>query len=78
MGGSVALASKELNLVDKISLWVRRSDAISELVEADIADHVSDDFQEIIPDADLIVFATPVGTVGDILRKIIPIAKPML
>ena len=33
LGGSVALASKELNLVDKISLWVRRSDAISELVE---------------------------------------------
>ena len=75
LGGSVALASKELNLVDKISLWVRRSDAISELVEADIADHVSDDFQEIIPEADLIVFATPVGAVGDILRQIIPIAK---
>ena len=75
LGGFAALASKELNLVDKISLWVRRSDAISELVEADIADHVSDDFQEIIPDADLIVFATPVGAVGDILRKIIPIAK---
>ncbi len=52
LGGSVALASKELNLVDKISLWVRRSDAISELVEADIADYVSDDFQEIITDAD--------------------------
>jgi len=44
-------------------------------MDANIAEIVSNDFNEVIPDSDLIVLATPVGAVGEILSKIIPIAK---
>ena len=76
LGGSVALASKKFELADRISLWVRRPDAVEELIDAKVAEIVSSDFHEVIPDSDLIVLATPVGAVGEILSKIIPIAKP--
>ena len=76
LGGSVALASKKFELADRISLWVRRQDAVEELIDAKVAEIVSSDFHEVIPDSDLIVLATPVGAVGEILSKIIPIAKP--
>ena len=75
LGGSVALASKKFELADRISLWVRRPAAVEELMDANIAEIVSNDFNEVIPDSDLIVLATPVGAVGEILSKIIPIAK---
>ena len=75
LGGSVALASKKFEIADRISLWVRRPAAVEELMDANIAEIVSNDFNEVIPDSDLIVLATPVGAVGEILSKIIPIAK---
>ena len=43
LGGSVALASKKFELADRISLWVRRPAAVEELMDANIAEIVSND-----------------------------------
>jgi len=75
LGGSVALACKDLPNVENIALWARRPEAIEELRELNIANVVSGDLNEIIRKSDLIVFATPVGAVEKILYQILPLAK---
>ena len=75
LGGSVALACRELSNVNNIALWARRAEAIDKLRKLDIANIVSGELKEIIPNSDLIVFATPVGAVGKILYQLLPLAK---
>ena len=75
LGGSVALACRELSNVDNIALWARRPKAIDELRELNIANIVSGELKEIIPNSDLIVFATPVGAIEKILCQLLPLAK---
>jgi prephenate dehydrogenase len=75
LGGSVALACRELSNVDNIALWARRPEAIDELRKLNIANIVSGELKEIIPNADLIVFATPVGAIEKILFQLLPLAK---
>ena len=75
LGGSVALACRDLSNVDNIALWARRPEAIDKLRKLNIANVVSGELKEIIPNSDLIVFATPVGAVGKILYQLLPLAK---
>ena len=75
LGGSVALACRELSNVDNIALWARRPKAIDELRELNIANIVSGELKEIIPNSDLIVFATPVGAVEKILCELLHLTK---
>ena len=78
LGGSVALACRELSNVDNIALWARRAEAIDELRKLDIANIVSGELKEIIPNSDLIVFATPVGAVEKILCQLLPDNQPIV
>ena len=75
LGGSVALACRGLSNIDNIALWARRPEAIDELRKLDIANIVSGELKEIIPNSDLIVFATPVGAVEKILCELLPLTK---
>jgi cyclohexadieny/prephenate dehydrogenase len=75
LGGSVALASKHVKSIKTVSLWARRKEALAELNESEAADIVSDDVAEVVAESDLVVLATPVGALEDLVEMILPHLK---
>lgn len=75
LGGSVALAAKNLREIGCVALWARREDALAELRDCDAADVISNDISEIASEADLVVLATPVGALGELTKSILPHLK---
>ena len=73
LGGSVALAARERGLADEVALWARRAEAVRALSAAGAADVVSSDLSEVVCEAELLVVATPVGALEDLLRKALPL-----
>ncbi len=72
LGGSIALAvrdriSKEVTL----SLWARREEAVIDLEKRAIADLVSTDLDEVVRDAQLIILATPIGAMADLVGEMV-------
>ena len=75
LGGSVALASKYVKSIKAVSLWARRKEALAELNESEAADIISDDVVEVVGESDIVVLATPVGALGDLVEIILPHLK---
>jgi len=71
LGGSVALASKHVKSIKTVSLWARRKEALAELNKSEAADIISDDVAEVVGGSDLVVLATPVGALEDLVRMIL-------
>lgn len=72
LGGSVALAARACGAVDRVGLWARRGEALPELRAGKVADLVSNDISDVLRDADLVVIATPVGALVDLLDMALP------
>jgi prephenate dehydrogenase len=56
-----------------VSVWARREEAVASVREHGCADEVSTDLEKIAAGADAIVFATPVGTMPALARRILPV-----
>ncbi len=72
LGGSVALAARERDVADEVSIWARRPEAVAELRDRGVAERVSDQLLEVVEGADLVVLATPVGAMPELLAQVLP------
>lgn len=63
MGGSLGLALKQRQLCRQVVGLVRRNEAAREAEAVGVADFATTDPAQALPDADLIVFSTPVRTI---------------
>jgi prephenate dehydrogenase len=69
MGGSLGLALKQRQLCRQVVGLVRRNEAAREAEAIGVADFATTDPAQALPDADLIVFSTPVRTIIQQLRQ---------
>jgi cyclohexadieny/prephenate dehydrogenase len=76
LGGSIGLAARARKVAGRVVLWARRPEACDEAVAAGAADAAGLDLAEAARDADLVVFATPVGIMGSLAAKLVPVLKP--
>lgn len=63
MGGSLAMALKERNLCREVVALVRRSEAVQEAEQAGVVDYATTHPAEVLREADVIVFSTPVRVI---------------
>ena len=77
IGGSIALKSKQTKLFNQV-VAVERKDgtSLTPFVESGMLDRISINHENEIANADLIVIATPVASIHEILKKIYPYLKP--
>ena len=75
IGGSLAKAVKERKLVGEVLGIGRSEQRLARAKEHGIIDRYSARIDETLGEADLIVVATPVGIVVDIIREMIPFLK---
>ncbi len=71
LGGSVALASKQRGLAKCVAGGARRPAAIESALARGIVDEAGS-FEEAVCGADLVVLATPVYAMGDLVRSVAP------
>jgi len=76
LGGSLGLAIKKRGLADEVTGYVRRAASIAECRRANAVDTCTQNLQEAIADADLIVLCTPLAQMLPLLKKIGPTVKP--
>lgn len=70
LGGSVAISAKE-NFPDvEVALWARNPDVAKDAREMGI-ELASTDLAEVISGADLVILATPVGTMPGLVRELL-------
>ncbi|MCL4301748.1 MAG: prephenate dehydrogenase/arogenate dehydrogenase family protein [Anaerolineae bacterium] len=76
MGGSLGLALKQRQLCRQVVGLVRRNEAAREAEAVGVADFATTDPAQALPDADLIVFSTPVRTIIRQLGEWTSLYKP--
>lgn len=69
MGGSLALALKKKRICREVIGLARREETVQAAKAAGVADFATTDPAQALPDADLIVFSTPVRTIIRQLRE---------
>ena len=75
LGGSLAMALKNRDLCREIVVWGRRSEAVAEAIELGVCDGGSDDVEDVIGGADVVVLATPVPAMGEVFERGAPSLK---
>ncbi|MBI5723766.1 MAG: prephenate dehydrogenase [Planctomycetes bacterium] len=75
LGGSLGLAIKRLSRRIKVVGVGRRMASLSRALEAGAIDRACMDLAQAVPESDLVVLATPVGTFGKYLRAVRPLLK---
>ncbi len=70
LGGSVAISAKENFPVVEVALWARNPDVAQNAREMGI-ELASSDLAEVVRGADLVILATPVGTMSGLVRELI-------
>lgn len=76
MGGSLALALKEKDLCRGVFALVRRSEAAREAEALGAVDRASTNPAEVLPQADLVIFATPARTIVRQVQELVPFYRP--
>lgn len=76
LGGSLGMAVRARLSDVHVTAWARKKEVLAEVLNVGAADSVTDDMGEAVREADLIVMATPVGTMGELAKKIAPSVKP--
>lgn len=75
LGGSLALALKARTGAH-VTVWARRAESVLEVERRGCADAATSDLGVAVAGADTVVFATPVGVMGELARQIAPALKP--
>lgn len=76
MGGSLGLALKQRQLCREVVGLVRRPEVIAEAEQAGVVDRATTDPGQALPEADMVVFATPVRTLIGQLHRYAEFYKP--
>lgn len=72
IGGSFALALRKANAVQEVVGFGRSAATLQQALEFKLIDRIGDDVARDVRDADLILLATPVAQMADILARIKP------
>ena len=72
IGGSFALALKKADAVGEVVGFGRRRETLEQAVQLGIIDRVGSDFAAELGDADIVLLATPVGQMADLMARIAP------
>lgn len=72
IGGSLAMAGRKKGIVKEITGFGRRAANLKEAVRLKVIDNYTHDISKAVRDADLIVVATPVGSLERCIRQMIP------
>jgi prephenate dehydrogenase len=75
IGGSFALALRRANAVGELIGFGRSAETLRQAQQLGIIDRVGKDYAE-LADADLVLLATPVGQMADIMKRIAPHLGP--
>lgn len=75
IGGSLAQAVKEQKIVGEVIGVGRSEDRLKRACEAGIIDSYTTQMDDSLKTIDLVVVATPVGMIADLIEKIIPFLK---
>ena len=75
IGGSLARALKRSQSVNIVSGYGRRQEALQKGIELGVLDRASTNLAEVVSDADIIMLATPLGTVEPLLTEMKPYLK---
>ncbi|NJK92832.1 MAG: prephenate dehydrogenase/arogenate dehydrogenase family protein [Blastochloris sp.] len=76
LGGSIALAARELCPQLHISVWARRPETLQSVQEAGFADRCSLSLTEAVQDADLVILTTPIEVMADLAEQMRPALRP--
>lgn len=76
LGGSLGKALRKRRAAGSVSGYVRRAASLSECRMFGAADFATMDLRLAVADADLVVLCTPVGRMGDLMRKMRTALKP--
>jgi prephenate dehydrogenase len=74
LGGSLALAARRAGGFH-VSLWARRSEAVEELRELNVADVASANLLTVVEGADVVVLCVPVGAMEALAQQIAPVLQ---
>jgi prephenate dehydrogenase len=69
LGGSIALALREKKSA-RVAIWARRQEAADEALDNGFADVASTGLREVVAQADLIIFCTPIGSMPGLAKEI--------
>ena len=75
IGSSLARVIMKKGLAGKLCAYDKNPEYLAEAGELGIVDEISDDLGKAVENADLVVYATPVGAYGEITRQIVPYLK---
>jgi prephenate dehydrogenase len=69
LGGSIGLAARHRKLAQRVVVWARRPDAADEAWKLGAADEATTDLRKATHDADLVVLATPIGSMDPLAQQ---------
>ena len=72
IGGSFALALRKANAVQEVVGFGRSAATLQQALQFGLVDRIGDDVAREVRDADLVLLATPVAQMGEILARIKP------
>lgn len=75
IGGSLGLSFKQFSNPPKITGIARKQETIDKAIDIGAIDDGTTSFEDGVKDADIVFIATPVGSIVDIAKKIIPYLK---
>lgn len=76
IGGSLALALTARSSGATISLWARRTEAVETIKATGLEAAVSTDLKSVLADADIVVLATPIGTMAELASQLVKVSDP--
>jgi prephenate dehydrogenase len=76
LGGSLVKAWRKLKPQWKLFLWARREEMVQQLLAEGAVDAASTDAVAMVAEADLVVLATPVETMAEQARAMLPGLRP--
>lgn len=75
LGGSIGLMARKAGLAKSVHGYVRRPEAVAEVLKAGAVDEVSSDLQKVVSDADLVILCTPIAQMLDLAKRVLPFVK---
>ncbi len=76
IGGSLGLRIRQKKLADKVVGVVRRKSSLEKALDSKAVDEVTTDLAQGIGRSEIVVIATPVGSIVEQVKSIIPLVKP--
>ena len=75
LGGSLGLALQKHGLAKRVVAYVRRSSSIAEAEQLQVAHHATQDIEDAVQDADLVILCTPLAQMRPLADAMIPYLK---